>query len=265
MRGLGHGLVRGIVRGIARATLRTALAASAAAAGFACSATPASTSAAPGPSSTAAALAGPSSSAAATTARFDVETANGRVTRIVMQPAGRAERYVFDRFVDDDAALRAETQRRAVRPAFCAASKLDDAQCRRTCGWAEAARPFTRVTLETADGRSQALSADEPTPMRLNAGAGSHGSERGDCLSPDARYLSVFAAADDSGPGAAQAMIVELARGLPAARFVGERSGKTYGEDRYFDFAGWQAGQPHALRFSWGGGDAPVDDIALPR
>lgn len=255
------------MRVIVRSTLRAAFIAGVAAAGLACSPAPTSAKAAaapPPPSGSPSSNPAPAQ-ATGPTARFDVETANGRVTRIVMQPAGRGERYVFDRFVDDDAALRAEAQRSAVRPAFCAASKFDEARCRQSCGWAEAARPFTRVTLETADGRSQPLSPSEPTPMRLNAGVGSHGSERGDCLSPDARYLSVFAAVDDAGPGAARAMIVELARGLPAARFVGERSGKSYGEDAYFDFAGWQDGPPHALRFSWGGGDEPLDDVALPR
>lgn len=252
-----------------RFALRAMLAIIAIPADVACSGTSASAADARklSPPDTAARVSAPTQ-AADSTARLEIETANGRVTRIVMQSAGHRERYVLDGFVDDDVALHAEAQRLAARPAqpaFCAHLRDDATQCRKTCGWAEAARPFTRITRESADGQSQRLSPREPMPMRLNAGAGSHSSERGDCLSPDARYLSVFAAIDDSGPGAARAMIVELAPGLPAARFVGERSGKTYGEDRDFDFAGWEAGRPHTLRFSWGGGDEPLDDVALPR
>ena len=197
-------------------------------------------------------------------ARFDIETRDGRIERIVVQRAGSDARLVFDGFSADEDALRDEARRVAARqakPAFCASAALDDAQCRQTCGWAEAARPFTRVTLQSSDGSSRVLSGAKPTPLRFNAGAGSHTSKQGDCLSPDGRYLSVYAVVG-SGTDSARPAIVELADGLHDARFVGERTGKVYGEDRYFDFVGWVAAQPHVLEFSYGRADEPVEDEA---
>jgi len=197
-------------------------------------------------------------------ARFDIETREGRIERIVVQQTGSDARLVFDGFSDDEDALRDEARRMAARPAkpaFCAGAALDDAQCRQTCGWAEVARPFTRVTLQSPDGRSHVLSGAKSTPMRFNAGAGSHTSKQGDCLSPDGRYLSVYAVVG-TGADSARPAIIELTDGLRDARFVGERTGKVYGEDRYFDFVGWVAAQPHVLRFSYAGADEPVEDEA---
>jgi len=197
-------------------------------------------------------------------ARFEIETRDGRIERIVVAQADSAARLVFDRFTDDEDALRDEARRVAARPAmpaFCASAALDETRCRQTCGWAEAARPFTRVTLQSSDGSSRVLSGAKPTPLRFNAGAGSHTSKQGDCLSPDGRYLSVYAVVG-TGADSARPAVIELADGLHDARFVGERTGKVYGEDRYFDFAGWVAAQPHVLKFSYAGADEPVEDEA---
>lgn len=207
----------------------------------------------------------PAATTAAASARFEIESANGRVVRIVLHPAAGKERYVFDGFVDDEAAVREEAARIAARPAkpaFCAAF-ADAALCRQSCGWAEAARPFTHVTRYAADGSAHRLSGSDTAPMRFNAGAGSHSNLHGDCLSPDGRYLSVFLVAG-AGAQAALPGVVELADGLPSVRFAGRRTAKIYGEDRYFDFAGWLPRSEHTLRFSYGGGDEPLDDEAVP-
>jgi hypothetical protein len=209
--------------------------------------------------------AAPAATTATTSPRFEIESADGRVVRIVLHPAAGSERYVFDGFVDDAAAVRDEAARIAARPAkpaFCAAF-ADAAACRQSCGWAEAARPFTRVTRYAADGAAHRLSGSDAVPLRLNAGAGSHSNLHGDCLSPDGRYLSVFVAAG-AGAQAALPSVVELTDGLPDVRFAGRRSAKVYGEDRYFDFAGWLPAAEHTLRFSYGGGDEPLDDEAVP-
>jgi hypothetical protein len=217
----------------------------------------------PAPAAGAAAAAS-SPAAAGSGARFEIETRDGRIERIVVQRAGSAARLVFDGFSNQEDALRDEARRVAARPAkpaFCATAALDDAQCRQACGWAEVARPFTRVTLQSSDGSSHVLSGTQPTPLRFNAGAGSHTNKQGDCLSPDGRYLSVYAVVG-AGADSARPAIIELADGLRDTRFVGERSGKVYGEDRYFDFVGWVAAQPHVLRFSYAGADEPVEDEA---
>lgn len=202
---------------------------------------------------------------ATASARFEIESANGRVVRIVLHPTTGKERYVFDGFVDDEAAVREEAARIAARPAkpaFCAAF-ADAAACRQSCGWAEAARPFTRVTRYAADGSAHRLTGAHAAPLRLNAGAGSHSNAHGDCVSPDGRYLSVFLVVG-AGAQAALPNVVELADSLPNVRFAGRRSAKIYGEDRYFDFAGWLPAADHTLRFSYGGGDEPLDDEAVP-
>lgn len=261
------------VRDVASVLLRATVTAAVVVAGAACGAAPPILHAGgslPPPASSAPAAPRSPTPAPVPTAQFDAQSAGGRVTRIVMRPAGSPDYYVFDGFVETSAALAVEQKRmvaRSPRPAFCAASQDDQATCEKACGWIQPVRPFTRVTLQTAAGRSQLLTSPGDTRLRFNAG----GREQGDCLSPDGRYLSVFAEIDDDAPAGARAMIVELVPGLPAARFVGQRSGRTYGEDRYFDFAGWDAGHPHALLFSWGGddgsGEQPSDapELALPR
>lgn len=200
--------------------------------------------------------------APASATRFEVETANGRIERVLLYPAGRSDHYVFDHFVDDQDAIRSEARRLATWSAFCEAASLDDATCRQTCGWAEAARPFERVTLWPAKGASRVLSAARQMPLRFNAGADSQSNDRGDCLSPDGRYLSVFAQPDAAG-GAGSPLIVQLGKGLPDVRFVGRRSAKTYGGERDYFFAGWLPGAPHTLKFSYGGDEA-FDDEAAP-
>ncbi|MEP7042185.1 MAG: hypothetical protein ABI843_03940 [Dokdonella sp.] len=208
-----------------------------------------------------AALADADETVAPVAARFVIESVGGHVERITIRTPGGAT-YVLDHFVGSAVALAEETQRFAApvqQQAFCATFGHDEQACKQSCGWAENARAFTRVTLQSA-GKPVLLWNNPKAALRLNAGAASHTGLRGECLSPDGRFLSVF-----GDVGAATPAIVALRPKLPNVPFIGEGSGKTYGADRYFDFIGWRSGAQHTLQFSYGGSDTPIEDDAFPR
>jgi hypothetical protein len=208
------------------------------------------------------------------TATFTVKMRNGAVDRIMIHVTATGDDYLIDGFVDDDSAIIKESS--AFSGAYgypgCTVSG-GDRRCRTTCAFAENARPFTHVRRRAANGRFATLwplgtERSLGRALKFYAGASSASSDSGDCISPDGRFISLFGypapyeTERDQIPG-----IYALSANLPAMPFRGASSGKTYGEDRYFLFAGWQAGKSHTLRFNWGGDDGtgkPTEDEALP-
>lgn len=206
-------------------------------------------------------------------ATFAVTFAGGKVDRIAIHVPATGRDYLVDRFVEDATAIAREAA--SFRMGFTSpgcTSGTPDRECRRSCAFAENARPFMRLRRRTADGRLATIwpvgkARADGGALKFYAGASSASSRAGDCVSPDGRFISLYIhpAPFDGDRGKSPA-IAALKPDLPAVPFQGVASGKTYGEDRYFDFAGWKPGEPHTLRFSWGGDDGSgVDDEALPR
>lgn len=209
------------------------------------------------------------------TAVFEVTRKDGKVDHIAIHVRATGDDYLVDRFVDDDGALahEAEAFAGAYGSPGCTLSG-SGRSCRATCAFAENARPFTRLRHRTADGQITTLwpvgkERSAGGALKFYAGASSASSKAGDCISPDGRFISLYGypAPYDSEQGKRPG-IYALSANLPAVPFLGVSSAKTYGEDRYFLFAGWKAGKGHRLLFNWGGDDGtgkPIDDQALPR
>lgn len=208
------------------------------------------------------------------TAIFDVVVKDGKVDHIAIRVSATGEEYLINRFVDDDKEALQEAQafRHGYASPGCAVTGANQ-ECRSTCAWAENARPFTRVWRRTVGGRWQVLwpvgsERTDGRAFKFYAGASSKSSNDGDCISPDGRFVSLYGYSEpyQSGPGKFPG-IYALAKRLPAVPFKGASSHKSYGEDRYFDFAGWKSGLPHTLLFNWGGDDgngSPITDEAVP-
>ncbi|HEY0229782.1 MAG TPA: hypothetical protein VGC55_00905 [Dokdonella sp.] len=195
-------------------------------------------------------------------ATFDISSKAGHVERITVRvPDGAV--YVLDRFVRQAAALADEKRRFAIGARPQENVDLDETALKQTCAWAENARAFSRVTRLEA-GKSVVLWSNPKGGLRLDAGVNSNTGLRGECVSPDGRFLSIVEGVEGD-PDPQTPAIVELRRSLPKIPFVGRKSGKTYGQDRYFLFVGWQPGAPHTLQFNYGGDGQDIDDDALPR